>query len=318
MSRVSKNLRSPRMSLRSRLTEEQFRSTDYRSLWTKRSNEEWIKHIERVRHMSDDPYPNPGDWIGQRVDEYWIDGMQVFCWGSRHEQGQPVLIYFHGGGFLYPPLRSHFEMVDKVAKGIGAKVVFPLYGNVPDHNYKTEFAKILTAYETAFRKNPFSQIVLGGDSAGGSIALGFSYYLRDRGMTMPEGILLFSPWVDLHTDNPDIEKFENVDPMLDAWGLGLLGIYWADGEKNLDNPYVSPIFADPKGISRVLIFCGTHDILYPDVMKLDRLFNEYDIDHNTMVYPNMDHVFVAFPIPEARVALDQAILLLKDWLMHPN
>ena len=79
MSRVSKNLRSPRMSLRSRLTEEQFRSTDYRSLWTKRSNEEWIKHIERVRHMSDDPYPNPGDWIGQRVDEYWIDGMQVFC-----------------------------------------------------------------------------------------------------------------------------------------------------------------------------------------------------------------------------------------------
>ena len=82
MSRVSKNLRSPRMSLRSRLTEEQFRSTDYRSLWTKRSNEEWIKHIERVRHMSDDPYPNPGDWIGQRVDEYWIDGMQVFCRGS--------------------------------------------------------------------------------------------------------------------------------------------------------------------------------------------------------------------------------------------
>ena len=52
---MSKNLRSPRMSLRSRLTEEQFRSTDYRSLWTKRSNEEWIKHIERVRHMSDDP-----------------------------------------------------------------------------------------------------------------------------------------------------------------------------------------------------------------------------------------------------------------------
>lgn len=65
-------------------------------------------------------------------------------------------------------------------------------------------------------------------------------------------------------------------------------------------------------VARISIFTGTHDILYPDIRRFDRLLDAKGVAHDTFVFEKMDHVFVAFPLPEARAAQDRVIGLLRE------
>lgn len=65
-------------------------------------------------------------------------------------------------------------------------------------------------------------------------------------------------------------------------------------------------------LRRSLILFGTHDILYPDALKLDEKLAEQGIDMKTFVYPEMLHVFVVMPIPEAQDAQEKIIQVINS------
>ena len=91
-----------------------------------------------------------------------------------------------------------------------------------------------------------------GDSAGGGLALGLAEALRDEGDTLPEELILISPWVDLTMSNPDMKDYVKHDPMLGIDGLRRMGEVWANGLE-LTDPKVSPIFGDLSGLPPVTI-----------------------------------------------------------------
>lgn len=149
-----------------------------------------------------------------------------------------------------------------------------------------------------------------GDSAGGNISLGLAHYVNMHDLPQPKDIILLSPCVDMVLDNPVIFDYETRDPMLAVEGYDVIRRIWA-ADKSLHDPLISPIYGNFNGLGKISIFIGTHEGLFPDNMRLDKLLTDQRIEHHTYVYPKMNHVFVLYPIPEARDAQRKIINIIN-------
>lgn len=143
-----------------------------------------------------------------------------------------------------------------------------------------------------------NQLTIIGDSAGGNIALGLVQLLKQNHLPQPQDIILLSACVDMSLENPQILEYEEKDPMLASAGMEVITKIWA-ADKDLKDPLISPIYGDFQGLGKITHFIGTHESLYPDAIKFDEQLTEQGIDITTFVYPQMNHVFVVMPIPEA-------------------
>ena len=148
-----------------------------------------------------------------------------------------------------------------------------------------------------------------GDSAGGGLSLGFAIYLKELSLPQPKEIVLFSPWVDIATDNPEISLYEPFDPFLKQSGIQEVAKFLAGEE--LKQPLVSPLFGDLSGLGRISIYIGTHDIFYPDNRLLHEKLLKEGIAHRYIEREKMNHVYIGFPIKEAREDIQELIEELK-------
>lgn len=105
-------------------------------------------------------------------------------------------------------------------------------------------------------------------------------------------------------------EYAKKDPILGPEGMEVISKIWT-ADKNVTDPLISPIYGDFKGLGKITHFIGTHDMLYPDAIKLDEKLTEQGIDIKTFVYPEMLHVFVVMPIPEAQDAQEKIIQVIN-------
>ncbi|MGE8035433.1 alpha/beta hydrolase fold domain-containing protein [Lysinibacillus sp. NPDC093692] len=246
------------------------------------------------------------------VKEHVFEGMQVFTLNDEKSLKQKAILYLHGGAWTEQPLSFHWLFLDKMAQSLNAKIIVPIYPKVPHFNYKDTYPKILNLYKemlaTAENSN---QLTIMGDSAGGNIALGLAHVVKMNNLPQPKDIILLSASVDLTFENPLIAEYEEIDPMLASEGMVVITKLWA-ADKDLKDPLISPINLDFKGLGKITHFIGTHECLYPDAIRLDEELTEQEIEHNTFVYPKMNHVFVVMPIPEALDAQQKIITIINE------
>lgn len=292
-----------------------------RALWlsrVKKATEEqpmdqFAEMIADLEKINDKPLGNPEKHVSSVLREEWLEGMRVFIWNDKQDPGQKVMFYLHGSAYVNPPTPFHFEAVDAVAEEAGAKVIFPIYPKAPRFTFREAYPPILALYKRVLETvaDP-KKITIMGDSSGGAVALGLAQLLKQNQLEQPQDIMLLSPWLDAATDNPAIAKYDERDPMIGTWGLQQIGLLWAGGEENLHHPLVSPLYADLRGLAPITLLVGTHEVFYPDVMKLDRLLTEQGIPHQTVVQEKMDHDYAVHPIPEAHKTQQWVADLIKS------
>lgn len=269
--------------------------------------------MEKAAKISAKPFPNPEKYVGQPVTEVFYDGMQTFVWNNKNNKDQKALLYIHGGAYISQPTANHFKAVAKMAKDLDAKVIFPIYPKAPDHIFKETFPKLDILYKDLLNTvNSSKQITFMGDSAGGGLALGFAMYARDHKLPQPKDIILLSPWLDLETNNPEMAKIDPVDPMLLESGLYQDGLAWAGNKASMKNPYVSPIYGDLRELGKISMFVGTHEIFLADNEKLHHMLEKQGIKHNLFVANKMGHVYVIYPIPEAKRAQKKIVEIINS------
>ncbi len=233
------------------------------------------------------------------MEEQTFEAMQVFTLNDQKSLKQKVILYIHGGAWTNQPLSLHWLFMDKMAQSLNAKVIAPIYPKVPHFNHHDTFQKMLNFYKEILKTVESSnQLTIIGDSAGGNIALGLVQLLKQNHLPQPQDIILLSACVDMSLENPQILEYEEKDPMLASEGMEVITKIWA-ADKDLKDPLISPIYGDFQGLGKITHFIGTHESLYPDAIKFDEQLTEQGIDIITFVYPQMNHVFVVMPIPEA-------------------
>ncbi|MBR0619248.1 alpha/beta hydrolase [Bacillus sp. RP12] len=293
-------------------------SVQFEKLFASQSNKESFSSIENTKKFLDQkgientkPYAIGDDVkLISEIKEQTFEGMQVFTLNDQTSQKQKVILYIHGGAWTNQPLNFHWWFMDKMAQSLNAKVVAPIYPKVPHYSCQNTYPKILNLYKDLLKTaGSANQLTIMGDSAGGNISLGLAHLLKKEGLPQPKDIILLSACVDMSLNNPLMFEYAKKDPILGPEGMEVISKIWT-ADKNVTDPLISPIYGDFKGLGKITHFIGTHDMLYPDAIKLDEKLTEQGIDIKTFVYPKMLHVFVVMPIPEAQDAQEKIIQVI--------
>lgn len=242
-------------------------------------------------------------------------GIQVYYFNEEKlKENSTVLLYIHGGGYLNPPLKYHWKLINTLSSEAGCTVVMPIYLKASNYTATESYEAMTAFYKDLATRDGIERIVIAGDSSGGAMALVLSQLMRDNcpELLKPEDLILIAPWMDASMENEHICEYEPVDPMLDIYGTKEIGKMWA-GELDVHDPLVSPIYGTFENLGEITIFIGTRDMLCPDCLEFSNTLNEKGIEHTLIVKEGLDHPYPLFPTPEAREAQELMIeILTKD------
>ena len=245
-----------------------------------------------------------------KIDDVTSGDMRLF-YMNVESQSDRLIIYLHGGAYVEEMLPFHWLMLDKITASVDAPFIIPDYPLAPHADFKTCYAQLETFYRKVLKYYPDKKIIFMGDSAGGGLALGFTMYLAKLSLKLPEKHILMSPWVDLLMDNPEIPEYQKNDPTLKRGELLVEASYWANGS-DLKDYRLSPIYGDVSCLKDVTLFVGTHEFFYPDVMKFSKILEEHKIPNRVCVGEGLNHVYPAFPIPEADEAIAKMCEIINE------
>ena len=174
------------------------------------------------------------------------------------------------------------------------------YGFAPQHPFPKgldEIVQLVTRLDL-----PQNWFFL-GDSSGAAMAVSAVFRLRDMRATVPKGLILMSPWVDVTMKNPDIKLSEAEDPMMSVERLSnATSIYVGDADAM--DPLISPMFGDLAVLPPTLIQMGTSDLLLADCRKFHQKCLDAGVNVRYEEFPDAFHDFMMLSIlPEARRAL---------------
>lgn len=230
---------------------------------------------------------------------------KVHVLGDDNYKG--ILIYLHGGGYLYGLDPLQFELCDLISTNCKLQFYILDYGLPLKYNWKHAYKLVEDVYLDV--KNQTENVYLLGDSAGAGLALGFVQYLNKKNIQTPDKQVLISPWLDLTMSNPDSKHYEKKDPFLGIDGLIEAGKLWADG-LDVKDYRLSPIFGDLSNIPETLITTGTAEVMYPDIYKFSKNLSDCKTDVKLIICEDSFHVYPFWKVPEAKFAIKQIIEFL--------
>ncbi len=209
-------------------------------------------------------------------------------------QGEAVVLFFHGGSFIFGSMVSHGEMVARIALASGARVLALDYRLVPEHRFPAPVEDATTAYRWLLSQGvPPGRIVFAGDSAGGNLTVATLLALRDEHQPLPAGAVPISPWVDLarSPDGGSLQANARYD-----WGVPSELPRWAAayaGAVPLTTPRVSPGHADLTGLPPLHVLWGSREMLRDQVVELVARARAAGVAVEGEEYPNMVHGWMA-------------------------
>jgi monoterpene epsilon-lactone hydrolase len=209
-----------------------------------------------------------------------------------------VLLYFHGGGYCSGSIRSHRSMVSEAGRAAGARTLALAYRLAPEHPFPAALDDAVAAVEHLLGMGiAASRIAIGGDSAGGGLALATLVRLRDAGRPLPACAWLVSPWVDLEMTGASIDTKDADDPLIHRAYLKELASAYC-GNESPRNPLVSPVHADLSGLPPTLVQVGSAETLLDDAVAAVERLGEADVAATLEIWPRMIH---AWPLWSARL-----------------
>ncbi|MCV7392878.1 alpha/beta hydrolase [Mycobacterium porcinum] len=238
--------------------------------------------------------------------------------------GLPVLVYFHGGGFVLCDLDSHDSCCRRLANGIGAIVVSVDYRLAPEHPYPAAVDDALAATEWVAAHagelggDP-ARLVVAGDSAGGNLAAVVAMTARDRGGPTIAFQVLIYPVVDQRRksslSSPHTKSGVLTAEHMQWFTAQYLGDSGAQSEVS-----ASPILGDMTGLPDGHVLTGALDPLCEEGEEYARMLAAGGAKVSVRRYDRGFHGFfnLADHLPAAAEATEDVCAVVRAALNHPN
>lgn len=228
----------------------------------------------------------------------------------------PLFVFFHGGGFVVGDVESYDVTCRILAIKTGAKVISVDYRLAPEHPFPAapEDCYVATKWVAEHAKelngDPCN-IIVGGDSAGGTLAAAVTLMARDRKTPVISKQILIYPVTDFHQQgipSPYPSYSENAD------GFGVtnthMGLFWdlyLEKEEDRSHPYASPIrAAELNSLPPALLLTAEYDVLRDEGEQYGRRLHEAGVSVRAKRFEGIIHGFLQFFVDqeEAIEALD--------------
>jgi acetyl esterase/lipase len=227
------------------------------------------------------------------IETNLVNGRKVWTIHPRNDRNNTVILYLHGGAYYANISTMHWILIEQLLTAYRATVIVPDYPLAPESTCADAYHFLDSVYTNMIQNYPDKEIVFMGDSSGGGLALGYAAKIKTEATKQPQQIILFSPWLDVSMDNPEMAKFDARDKILSINGLKTAGKRYA-GTFDPKDYRVSPIYADFSNLAQISIFIGTNDLFIVDARRLSKILKEKNIAFNYFEYPEMPHVWVLF------------------------
>lgn len=226
-----------------------------------------------------------------------------------------VLLYIHGGGFVFGLTPLHLQMGAYLAQNVGMRILFVDYRLAPEYPFPAALDDCVTAYHWLLKQDILAQdIVLAGDSAGGNLTITLLMKLRDSGILLPAAAACLSPVTDLTTKD-NLSKGTK-DPLLPPKAMEFYTQSYV-GDMDAHDPLISPVFGNLRGLPPLLVHVGEEEILRDDAVRIASLARAVDVDVRLEIYSRMWHVWQLFlALPQATQSLGDIAQFLKSHLGH--
>jgi acetyl esterase/lipase len=231
----------------------------------------------------------------------------------RGVQTGRILLFIHGGGFVFGSPETHRAMAAQLAQRIGARAVLPRYRLAPEAPFPAAPRDIRAAWDGLLASGVApGDIVLGGDSAGGALAFGLISALCAEGAPRPGAVFGFSPLADLTCSGESFTSNAARDVLLPVESAARLCEAFLR-DQPADDPSVSPLFGQFRGAPPAWITVGDTEILLDDARRLAARLRQDGSAVELVVERDLPHVWPLFhnTLPEARRTLDALALWIR-------
>ena len=225
---------------------------------------------------------------------------------KENPRGDKVILQLHGGGYTGAVRNAYYVfagLYNEVSHG--CSVLTPDYRVAPENPYPAALEDAVASYQWLMDKGYFGeQIILGGDSAGGGLAMALCMYLKDHHMPMPCGIVARSPWTGLTASGESYETNYEKDPLFGNTKESLIYVNDYAGDHDKMDAYISPLFGNFKEFPPMLIQVGSIEMLLSDSVSVAAKARQQGVKVRLSVYEGMFHVFqmAYLNIPESKRA----------------
>jgi acetyl esterase/lipase len=232
-----------------------------------------------------------------------------------------VLMFFHGGGYCSGSIRSHRRLVTEAGRSAGIRTLAVGYRLAPEHPFPAAMEDAVTAWHFLCRQGIAARhIAIGGDSAGGGLAVVLNNRLRDADEELPGCMWLVSPWTDLTMSGSTLLTKDDVDPIIHKGYLGELADAYVPPGMDRKDPRVSPLYADLKALPPILVQVGSAETLLEDATRFAAAAGAADVSVTLEIWPHMIHAWPMWNahLKSGRSALAHAGTFMRAHLGYPR
>jgi acetyl esterase len=263
----------------------------------------------------------PGDPV-QAVENHQAPGpagpVPVRLYRPCADHGLPLLVYFHGGGWMMGSIATHDALCRNLASRAGVAVASVEYRLSPEHKFPAGLEDCYAAtcwladQAESLALRP-ERIAVGGDSAGGNLAAAVALLARQRGVSALAFQLLIYPVLDFDFDTPSYRENAN------GFHLTRGDMVWSWRQylaRELDGytPLASPLReADLRGLPPAMVLTAEYDPLRDEGEAYAQRLAEAGVAVAVKRYDGMIHGFIRRPhqLDQARIALDDVAAALR-------
>lgn len=215
-----------------------------------------------------------------------------------------VILYLHGGGFMFSTPRLHARLAARLCRLLGAQALMPEYRLAPENPLPAAHEDCFAAYRWLLTEgHDAGNIVIIGDSAGGLLTLATLQRIRDAGLPTPSCGVMFSPGTCVDSIRHLDGRVTHGDPLV---GPGILDLLQRTVVAQVppSDSTISPCAGSFHGLPPLLFQAGSTEMLLPQSRKAFELARAAGVHAEMQVWPQMPHVWQAVHwLPEARDAL---------------
>lgn len=229
----------------------------------------------------------------------------------------PVIVYYHGGGFVIADLDVYNASAQGLAEQVNAVVVSVAYRLAPENKFPTAHNDAFAAYEWTVKnassiKGDPAKIAVVGESAGGNLAANVSIAARDKKIMIPVHEVLVYPIAQANMNTESYKLYANAKPLNKAM-MGWFTEKYVTTMIEAQNPKISLVNANLKGLPPTTIITAEIDPLHDDGTMLANKLSDAGVKVNSRNYEGVTHEFfgMALVVPEAKAAQAYAAEQLK-------
>ncbi len=253
-----------------------------------------LDEVDETRDVFDNMGSKAKPAKGVNYEEIQIGNIAAEKYSRNSKESiSRVILYLHGGGYLFGSYVSHRALVSKLCRKLNSNAYSINYRLAPEHPYPAGLDDAFYAYKWLLEEKSIlpENIIIAGDSAGGGLAFALLVRIGKQNLPQPKAAITLSPWTDLTLTSDSFKTKREEDPFFNYKNIETGALVYL-GSESPENPEISPLYADYKGWPSIFIQVGTRELCLDDSLNIAEKMKKQGVAVTLDVWEGMFHAFL--------------------------